>query len=729
MSAFARRFAVSSLVAVTVGSALQVFPIGGAYAVGEAAHAPSAGCPEKVIDRSQRAGTVAARNPAAFRKAAAANHMSSTALAQRAKDDTLWLDQCGIQFYIEEKAPQAAAAAALPLASATSVRPLSETFQLESKPGSNRTIYLDFTGDTVNGTGWNQSYGADIVADPYSIDATVDTNFSDAELTEIQRTWQTVAEDYAPFDVNVTTRDLGAAAIDRTDSADQVFGTRALITNGGTVYNGCGCGGVAYVNVFSISGANHGYYQPAWVFSNGTGKGGKSVGEATAHEIGHNFGLSHDGTSTQGYSTGSAPWAPIMGASYYQPVTQWSIGEYPDANNKQDDLAVIANGAPVRTDDHGNDRAAATALAADVKVNGIIATRADVDAFTFAGSGTTTVSVTPADGVPDLDVKLTILDAAGATVAAVNPAVAKVSNGEASGLGATWTGALPAAGATYTALIDGIGSGDPAVAGSYSDYGSLGNYQVGMTTTTTPTNTVTVTNPGAQTATVGTSKSLQIQATDSASGQTLTYSATGLPAGLNVNASTGLISGTPSAAGTFASTVTVKDTTGATGTTSFSWTVSAAPTPCAGQKLGNAGFESGTAAPWTVSDASIVHNGTSKPARTGTWDAWLGGYGRSATDTLTQSVTIPTGCKATLKFWMAIDSREGTSVAYDKLTVKAGSAALATWSNRNKGGGYIERTVDLSAYAGQTVTLSFTAVEDSSLQTSFVIDDTSLTLS
>ena len=57
--------------------------------------------------------------------------------------------------------------------------------------------------------------------------------------------------------------------------------------------------------------------------------------------------------------------------------------------------------------------------------------------------------------------------------------------------------------------------------------------------------TVTVTNPGSQSGTVGTAHSLQIHATDSASGQTLTYSATGLPAGLSIGSSTGLISGTP----------------------------------------------------------------------------------------------------------------------------------------------------------------------------------------
>ncbi|HEX9043387.1 MAG TPA: endo-1,4-beta-xylanase, partial [Trebonia sp.] len=87
-------------------------------------------------------------------------------------------------------------------------------------------------------------------------------------------------------------------------------------------------------------------------------------------------------------------------------------------------------------------------------------------------------------------------------------------------------------------------------------------------------NTVTVTNPGTRTGTVGTAASLQIQASDSASGQTLSYSASGLPAGLAINASSGLISGTPTASGNNTVTVTVKDTTGAAGTASFAWNIS-----------------------------------------------------------------------------------------------------------------------------------------------------------
>ena len=219
-------------------------------------------------------------------------------------------------------------------------------------------------------------------------------------------------------------------------------------------------------------------------------------------------------------------------------------------------------------------------------------------------------------------------------------------------------------------------------------------------------------------------------ATDSQAGQTFTWSATGLPAGLSINASSGLISGTPTTAETYNVTVTAKDTTNAQGSTSFSWTISpGGGTGCSGQKLGNPGFETGTAAPWSAS-AGVIDNTASQPARSGTWKAWLDGYGSSHTDTLSQSVSIPAGCRATLTFYLHIDSAETTtSTAYDKLTVKAGSTTLATYSNLNKASGYSQKSLNVSSFAGQTVTISFTGTEDSSLQTSFVIDDTALTVS
>ncbi|HJP78324.1 MAG TPA: putative Ig domain-containing protein [Pseudonocardiaceae bacterium] len=241
-------------------------------------------------------------------------------------------------------------------------------------------------------------------------------------------------------------------------------------------------------------------------------------------------------------------------------------------------------------------------------------------------------------------------------------------------------------------------------------------------------NTVTVTNPGNQTGTVGTAASLQIKASDSASGQTLTYSASGLPAGLSINSGTGLISGTPTAAGTSTVTVTATDTTGASGNTSFSWAISSGGGCTApGQKLGNPGFESGNTV-WSSTSGVIGQYGSQgEPTHSGTWDAWLDGYGTTHTDTLSQSVTIPSGCSASLSFWLHIDTDKTGSTATDTLTVKVGSTTVATFSNVNAGTGYTQHTYNVSGFAGQTVTLLFTGTENGSTQTSFVVDDTALT--
>lgn len=243
-------------------------------------------------------------------------------------------------------------------------------------------------------------------------------------------------------------------------------------------------------------------------------------------------------------------------------------------------------------------------------------------------------------------------------------------------------------------------------------------------------NTVTVTNPGSQAGTVGTAASLQIHATDSASGQTLTYSATGLPAGLSISSSTGLISGTPTTAGTYNVTATATDTTGAKGGASFTWTISSGGgggcTPA--QLLGNPGFETGSAAPWTSTAGVINPNGAGETAHSGTWYAWLDGYGTTHTDTLSQAVTIPAGCTGTtFSFWLHIDTAETTTTTpYDKLTVTANGTTLATFSNLNHNTGYAQHTYSLGSFAGSTVTLKFTGTEDSSLQTSFVLDDTAV---
>ncbi|MGW7047750.1 hydrolase [Streptomyces avermitilis] len=155
----------------------------------------------------------------------------------------------------------------------------------------------------------------------------------------------------------------------------------------------------------------------------------------------------------------------------------------------------------------------------------------------------------------------------------------------------------------------------------------------------------------------------------------------------------------------------------------------------AAQLLGNNGFESG-ATTWTAS-SGVITNSSGESARTGSYYAWLDGYGSARTDTLSQSVTIPSGCTtATLSFYLHVDTAETTtSTAYDTLKAQVLNSGgtvlstLATYSNLNAASGYTQRSFSLASYAGQTVTLKFTGTEGSTLQTSFVLDDTALTVS
>jgi subtilisin family serine protease len=154
------------------------------------------------------------------------------------------------------------------------------------------------------------------------------------------------------------------------------------------------------------------------------------------------------------------------------------------------------------------------------------------------------------------------------------------------------------------------------------------------------------------------------------------------------------------------------------------------PPPTGGNLLTNPGFESGSTG-WSAT-SGVITTDTGAPTRTGSWKAWLNGYGTSHTDTLSQSVAVPSGSNATLSFWLYVSSSETTtSTAYDTLRVQVVSGSttttLGTFSNLNKGSSYVQRSFNLSAYAGQTVTVKFTGTEDSSLGTSFVIDDTAVT--
>jgi hypothetical protein len=147
--------------------------------------------------------------------------------------------------------------------------------------------------------------------------------------------------------------------------------------------------------------------------------------------------------------------------------------------------------------------------------------------------------------------------------------------------------------------------------------------------------------------------------------------------------------------------------------------------------LGNPGFESGATA-WTAS-SGVIDNSTSQAPHLGSWKAWMNGYGAAHTDTLLQTVAIPTTAAGTFSFWLKVVSDETTTTtAYDTLKVQVRNtsgtvlATLATYSNLNKGTSYLQKSFDLSAYKGQTVQLYWVGVEGSTTATSFLVDDASL---
>lgn len=482
------------------------------------------------------------------------------------EDRTLHVDDTEALLYVDDAADETeiSEAAFAPQAESAAY-PYSETFKLHSRPGSNRVIYLDFDGHVTTGTGWNANYtgGQPINSAPYSLDSDPNT-FNTQEQDAIQYIWQRVAEDFAPFDVDVTTEDPGDDAIYRSSSSDQLYGTRVVISP--TNFTGNNIGGIAYVGVFNYTGT---YYKPAFVMTSGLGNSEKNIAEATSHEAGHNLGLSHDGKtnadgSTTAYYSGHGSWAPIMGTGYSKSITQWSKGEYPGANQLQDDLAVMQNyGIAVLTDDHGNTNASATVLSgSSINASGVISTRADVDVFKFTtGSGSVSLNINPAPRGPNLDIQAKISDSAGNVLTTVDPA----------GLPASVSMSLSAG--TYYLTIDGVGAGDLTT--GYSDYASIGQYTVTGTLVPSggqPPVAVASANPTSGTTPLTVSFS-SVNSSDP----------DGTIVGYSWNFGDGTSSTEPNpvkvynSAGTFTAVLTVTDNSGLTGTSSVQINVLQAP--------------------------------------------------------------------------------------------------------------------------------------------------------
>lgn len=375
------------------------------------------------------------------------------------------------------------------LSSATvPVTPFPATLIFHSKPGAPNVLFINFNGETVTNTQWNTDVGrTEITAAGFSSDAD-DTTFSDAEQAAIKRIWQRIAEDYAPFDIDVTTE----RPLTFTTKTAHALITRTTDTKGEPNPHST-AGGVAYINVFGT--LNYARYRPAWIYYDNLWSEESHVAEAASHEIGHNLGLSHDGTASSdyygGHGSGDSSWAPLMGSGYSRNVSQWSKGEYYLANNTQDDLATMASKISYRGDDHGDTAGLASRLVLVDGTNvmsttpepdpansnpsnkGVLERNTDLDVFSFVtGAGPVNLSVKPwsmASGTRggNLDVVVRLYDETGALLLTNNPpnlTTAAVQTNLGQG--------------RYFLHVSNSGAGDPFGTSptGYTPYGSIGQY-------------------------------------------------------------------------------------------------------------------------------------------------------------------------------------------------------------------------------------------------------------
>lgn len=294
-----------------------------------------------------------------------------------------------------------------------------QQIKLNSYPNAAPTIFIDFDGHYVKGTSWNWS--GPINALP--------SGFNNIAIAEI---FDRVAEDFRPFNINITTDSTVyfKAPIKKR--------TRIIVTPTSQWYGNAG--GAAWVGSFIW-----GDETPAFVFCNLLGYSTKKVAEAVSHEAGHTLGLQHQSTYDEncklireynfGKGSGETSWAPIMGEGYSRNLTTWTVGQtIIGCNHIQDDIKVItsnANGITFRTDDVGDNLPNATNIplgGGSIETNAILSRHDDRDVFsiTFIAGGSFKIEVSPYSVATDhaganVDIKLTLMNGAGDTLNTYNP--------------------------------------------------------------------------------------------------------------------------------------------------------------------------------------------------------------------------------------------------------------------------------------------------------------------
>jgi PKD repeat protein len=575
-------------------------------------------------------------------------------------DRSAWIDASGRLVFIE----QGLTSSGSDLAVSNVIYPPEQTFVLHSRPGSKRKIYLDFNGHTTTASAWNTSYAISSIVSPAFDTDGVPGTFSTNEIAVVQNIWRRVAEDYAAFDVDVTTEQPSADQMTRLSLSDDTYGARALITRNftiGTAKGNCGCGGFAYVGVFDNTNET---YKTAFIFQDMLGNSEKNIAEAVSHEVGHNLGLSHDGTATLGYYSGHGAgvtgWAPIMGVGYSKELVQFSKGEYQGANNKEDDFVVMqSNGVVFAADDFGNTMAGARALSptdlngmSSYNINGLVETPTDADVFSFgANAGTVTISAVPFQRSPNLDILIQLRNASGAVIAESNPA-------------ALLTGAISVAvpGGTYYLSIQGTGNGD-ALGLGYSSYGSLGRYSMAVSAPTAGAAPAAAISSSATTGVAPLTVSFSGAAS---SGTIVSYEwnfGDGSPIATGVAASHSY-----TAAGSYSATLKVTNSTGFSDTRAVSITTTApsAGISVAGITMGLVSNRNGQA----YAQASVaVRDASGRPIRgatvTGSWSGLVAGSNAVLSNDSGVALSVSESSKKTGTFKYQVTGISAPGYAYD----------------------------------------------------------------